>query len=214
MRRLLLICVGSFAFGALGLIAAPDASATPIGPACGTCQGSIYEIAYDGVPVATTATTETWRITYTIDTSGYDGGGTRLDTVALKVSAQLVDADLVAAPGGVGLWNEFLGGLNAGGCSGSGSGFDCVEATSIGTSPVVPGGVYTWVFDLEIANGGLFTVDDSSVKARYVDEAGDKVGDLVSESIMLTLVPEPGTALLVAAGASLLAARRTRSRSR
>ncbi|RIK89927.1 MAG: hypothetical protein DCC71_25765 [Proteobacteria bacterium] len=185
------------------------AQAAPIGPACGTCQGSIYEISYDGAPIASTATTETWRITYTIDTSGYAGGGTRLDTVALKVSAQLVDADLVAAPGGVALWNEFLGGLNANGCGGAGGGFDCVEATSVGVSPVVPGGVYTWVFDLEMATGVLATgTDEASIKARYVNEAGVKVGDLVSENVTLTLVPEPSTLLLLAAGIAGLAPRR------
>jgi hypothetical protein len=211
MRRLLLSCVWLAASGALGLSAAPDADATPIGPSCGTCQGAIYELSYDGIPVATTATTETWRVTYTIDTSGYAGGGTRLDSVALKVSAQLVDADLVDAPGGVALWWDWVGGLAAGGCNGSGSGFDCAQAKAVGTSPVVPDGIYAWVFDLEIATGNLFTDEQSSVKARYVSESGHKVGALVSEGITLTFVPEPDTVLLVAAGASLLAARRTRS---
>jgi hypothetical protein len=193
----------------IGLFAASTSKATPIGPACATCQGSLYEISYTGVPIANTATTETWQITYTIDTSGYNGGGTHLDTVALKVSSQLVSALLVSAPGGVALWDESLGGLNANGCGGAGSGFDCVEATAIGTSPAVPGGTYSWVFNLEIANGGLFTGNDSSVKARYVDDAGSKVGALVSEDITLTLVPEPSTALLVVLGTSILAARRS-----
>jgi PEP-CTERM motif len=188
------------------------AAATLIGPSCGTCQGSTYEISYSGTPIATTATTETWRITYTIDATGYSGGGTHLDTVALKVSSMLVGATLVSAPGGIGLWNETLGGLNASGCSGAGSGFDCVEATAVGTSPVVPGFVYTWVFDLEMATGALFTgTDESSVKARYVDDGGIKVGDLVSENITLTLVPEPSTAALVLLGAALLGARRRSS---
>jgi hypothetical protein len=211
MKRLLVLCGATLALG-LGLLGATRSQATPIGPACGTCQGSIYEISYTGVPIASTATTKTWAITYTINTSGYSGGGTHLDTVALKVSSGLVSADLVSAPGGIGIWNETLGGINANGCSGSGSGFDCVEATSVGVSPVVPGGTYTWVFNLEIANGGLFTDNNSSVKARYVNDSGGKVGDLVSENITLTLVPEPSTALLFALGGSLLAARRSKRR--
>jgi hypothetical protein len=199
---------------AAGWMAGTPAGATPIGPDCGTCQGSIYELSYSGVPIATSATSETWRITYTIDTTGYDGGGVRLNTVALKVSAELLSADLISAPGGTANWIEMIGGLNANGCSGSGSGFDCAKATSVGTSPVVPGGVYTWIFDLEIATGGLFTgLDASTVKARYVFSNGNKAGALVSEGITLTLVtlvPEPSTALLVLLGAALLGARRRR----
>jgi predicted amidohydrolase len=49
-----------------------------------------------------------------------------------------------------------------------------------------------------------------SVKARYVDDDGVKVGALVSEDITLTIVPEPTTALLLALGGSILAARRSR----
>jgi hypothetical protein len=199
----------ALAFGVVSL--ASVAGATPIGPSCGTCQGSIYEISTTSTPIASTPTTQTWRITYTIDTTGYDGGGTHLDTVALKVSAQLLDATLVGAPGGVAQWVESLGGLNASGCSGSGSGFDCAEATSVGTSPVVPGFVYTWVFDLKMATGGLLTgTGQSSVKARYVNDAGSKVGALVSEGITLTIVPEPSTAALVLLGGALLAGRRRR----
>jgi PEP-CTERM motif len=197
------------------LLGGAQAGATPIGPSCGTCQGSIYEISYSGIAISTAGPTDTWQITYRINTTGYNVvGGTHLDSVALKVSAELVSATLVSAPGGIALWNETLGGLNANGCSGSGSGLDCVKATAVGTSPAVPGGVYTWVFNLEIADGGLFTgTDQASVKARYVNDAGRKVGDLVSESITLTtltLVPEPSTALLVLLGASLLGARRPR----
>jgi hypothetical protein len=186
----------------LALLLSAAANATPIGPSCGTCQGAIYELSYGGAPVATTATTETWQITYTIDTTGYNGGGTHLFNVALKVSANLLDADLISAPGGVGNWVERLGGLNANGCMGSGTnGFDCVRVTSIGVSPVVPGGTYTWVFELEVETGGLFVeVDQASIKARYVDDNGDKVGDIVSEGTTLTLVPEPTTLGLLALG--------------
>jgi hypothetical protein len=193
-------------------LAASTASATPIGPSCGTCQGSIYELTYDPIPIATTATTETWRITYTIDTSGYSGTGVYINTVALKVSSSFVDATLVTAPGGVPLWNEMSGGLNAAGCSGSGSGYDCVAFhAAITLAPSVPGGTYAWVFDIEIANGGLFTgTDQASVKARYVTSTGFKAGALVSENVTLS-APEPSTALLLA-GPLLLGWRR-RSRA-
>jgi PEP-CTERM motif len=41
-----------------------------------------------------------------------------------------------------------------------------------------------------------------------VNDAGGKVGDLVSEGITITIVPEPSTALLLVLGAAGLAARR------
>jgi hypothetical protein len=97
------------------LLAAATASADPIGPICGTCQGSIYTLEYDPVPIATTLTTETFRITLTIDTTGYDGGGLFIDTVAIKVSSQLIAASLFDAPTGAGNWLTWLGGLNANG---------------------------------------------------------------------------------------------------
>jgi hypothetical protein len=185
---------------ALGMVSLPSAvGATPIGPSCGTCQGSSYELSYSGSPISTTATTETYRITYTIDTSGYDGPGVYLDTVAFKVANALVSADLIAAPGGVPSWTEMHGGLSAAGCSGTGSGYDCVRfATQLTNAPAVPGGIYMWIFDVEVSSGTLFTgLDEASVKARYVGSGGAKKGDLVSENISLTNVPEPGTALLL-----------------
>jgi hypothetical protein len=207
--------------GFLALAAlASSARATPIGPSCGTCQGSIYDLSYSGSPIASDPTplpnapsgTETFRITYTIDTAGYAGGGSYLDTVALKVASSFLDASLVSAPGGVAVWAEMSGGLNAAGCSGSGSGYDCVRwATTQTLAPAVPGGPYVWVFDVTVPTGTLFTgANESSVKARYVNGLGRKVGDLVSENITLsvtTVVPEPGTAVLVATALLGLAAR-------
>ena len=186
--------------------AASSAGATPIGPSCGSCQGSLYDLTYSGSPISTTATTETFRISYTIDAAGYTGAGTFLDTVALKVSSSLVNATLTSAPGGVANWVEMLGGLNSAGCSGAGGGYDCVRVAALVNAPIVPGGTYEWVFDIEVATGTLFTgPGESSVKARYVNSAGGKVGALVSEGVTLS-VPEPGAISL--ASMAFLALRR------
>ena len=184
------------------LVTAPNsASADPLGPDCGTCQGSIYELLYDPTPVATTAGTKTYRITLKIDSSGYDGIGVGIDTVAVKIANALVSGVLQGAPGGVGNWTESENtGLNANGCSGGGNGFDCSQVVSGGTVPAV-GGTLSWVWDLEVANGALLTNSlQSSVKVRYVDGSRGKVGDLVSEGITLQVIPEPGTALLFGLG--------------
>lgn len=198
--------------GGLGLGVAFAASAASIGPSCGTCQGSIYSIQTTTLtPVATTATTETWDVAYTVDTSGYNGGGTHLNQVALKVSSSIVSGALLSAPGGVVDWNVIMGGINASGCSMAGSGFDCASATSVGVSPVVPGGTYTWVFQLVLPTGGLLTgANQASVKARYVDNGGNKVGALLSEDITLSVVPEPGSLVLLGAAVALLAPRSKR----
>ena len=124
--------------------------------------------------------------------------------MALKVSSSFVNATLVSAPGGVPNWVEMFGGLNNAGCSGSGSGYDCVRVAALVNAPIVPGATYTWVFDIEVSTGSLFTdPGDPSVKARYVNSAGGKVGALVSEGITLS-VPEAGSVSLALMG--LLAA--------
>jgi len=190
---------------------ASPATAMPIGPDCATCQGSIYELTYDPDPVATTATTRTWRITLSIDTSGYAGPGSYINTVAVKVTNDFVAASLVSAPGGVAEWLATFGGLSAAGCTGAGSGFDCVAfASPLSLAPAVPGATtYVWTFDIEVPTGALFTgLGQASVKTRYVTATGFKAGALVSEAITLSpyqrpSVPEPAGAALLAAGAAL-----------
>ncbi len=188
----------------LGALSYGSAYALSIGPDCGTCQGSIYSLSYDGTALPDSDPLhETYRITYDIDTTGYNGGGSYLDQVALKVSSSVYNVSLFGAPGGTGAWSLNPGGIDAGGCSGSGSGFSCADSTislNSGLGVVVPGGTYSWIFDVAVANGTLFAgLDGSSIKARYVDRNGDKVGSLVSETLTKQ-VPEPSSFLLLGSG--------------
>jgi len=191
-------------------IAAVPASADSIGPDCGTCQGSIYTLTYSGSPISTSGSSSTYRITLTIDTSGYSGPGVRLDTVAIKATSSLSSETLFDAPGGAAAWFSWRGGLTANGCSGSGSGFDCAAAKSSGVG--VPSGTpYAWTFDLTMPNGTLFTgAMQSSIKVRYVDSGGVKAGDLVSENITLQVIPEPASLALLGSGLLLVAIGRRR----
>jgi hypothetical protein len=199
------------------------AAADPIGPSgCtnGTCQGAIYTLEYDPTPVATTATTETYRITFSIDTTGPLAAGLAtavgIDTVAVKVANTVVDGSVVSGPAPATWVGHGNSGLNANGCSNGGGGFFCADI-SAGAAPSL-GGLLVWIFNIEVNNGTLKTAaGDASVKARYIDAAGDKIGDLVSEPITLQgfpPIPEPGSAMLLGSGLLGLAFAGSRRRTR
>jgi hypothetical protein len=144
-----------------------------------------------------------YRIAFTIGTSAHNGGGTLPDDVAFKVSsANPTSVMLVMAPHDAANWNIMPGGINAGGCDGHGSGFVCAAANSLPFAASVPGGTYSWVFD--ITTTGLFTMtDEASIKARYTNGRGNNVDALVSENITLhpnSAVPEPASLLLLGSG--------------
>jgi hypothetical protein len=176
---------------ALGVLSF-GATADPIGPTCdngnNTCQGSLYAITYSGTALPDSdPLNETFRIFLDINTAGYNGGGSFLDNVSIKVASSVVSWSLFAAPNGTGDWTMHDGGIDANGCSGSGGGFVCVDFTGAALDRlVVPDGTYEWAFDITVANGDLFTSSlQSTVKARYINGDGVKVGDLVSENITL-----------------------------
>jgi hypothetical protein len=203
----------------LGLAVGGTADATPIGPppltcANSTCQGSIYELTYSGSPISSTATTQTFEVTLTIDPTNYNGGGAFIDNVAPKVSNSVTAALLVSAPTATSDWTLFMTGINAGGCSMAGGGFVCAAdsnppADLPDEAPLPHAGVYSWVFDLTIPTGTLLTAPNAAtIKVRYTDSAGTKVGALVSEPITLEIIPEPSTLALVFAGLALLTRRK------
>lgn len=178
------------------LLGVAMAHADSIGPSCGTCQGSIYTLTI--VSLTTGSTTDTVQVRYDIDTSGYNGGGSFLDEVAFKVSSSVLSSTLLGAPGGIGNWNLVAGGINADGCSGTGSGFECADAVSVASGAPVGGSTpLSWLFEIVIPTGTLISDGFQTVKARYVDPSGNKIGALVSEDIH---VPEPSGALLLGCG--------------
>jgi hypothetical protein len=188
--------------------------ADPIGGtypcAGGSCDGAMYTLSYSGSALSDADPLhETYRITLDIDTNTYTGGGTYLDNVAIKVSSSVVSFSLFSAPGGVANWELHDGGINAGGCSDSGSGFVCVNGlanSGIGYAITTGNGLgtdYSFVFDITVGNGALFTgLNEASIKARYVDANDRKKGALLSEGITLQppQVPEPTTILLLGLG--------------
>jgi len=170
-------------------------------------QGTIWSLSYSGSALADADPLhETYRVTLAVDTSGYTGGGSFIDQVAVKVSSSLFGASLVSGPGGASNWSISGGGIGAYGCTGNGSGFECADGLILAGNTPVPGGTYSWVFDLTMDNGLLFTgLLESSVKGRFVDANGRKVGALVSENVTLTSpVPEPEIYAMMGLGLGLM----------
>jgi PEP-CTERM motif-containing protein len=177
-------------------------------------QGTFWSLSTDGIDYDAGANKE-YKILLTVDTSGFSPSGTPtppfyIDQVAIKVSSGVTSASLLSAPGGLALWTTVLGWLNAGGCNGSGSGFDCVNSGANGAYNVVPSSsTYSWLFDLHMDSGTSlnFSTLGSSVKGRFVNSDGNKIGDLVSEGVTLTVttpVPEPEIYAMMGLGLALL----------
>ena len=211
---------------ALGFLVSGAASADPIGPNCPSCDGGIYTLFYSGLaePDADPLH-ETFRITFKLDTTGVAAaipGAVALDAASIKIATNATTVSLFGAPGGTSDWNLVAGGVNASGCSGSGNGFDCADwngpAGTIGTSI---GGILYFIFDETFATGAFTGTSSASIKARYVNAQGNKVGALLSEDIALQTVssssgqpdtssggpqtvPEPSSGILSLLGVVLL----------
>ena len=214
MKRLLFVMT----FGVLVFAASvAPAHAGTIGPTCGSCQGGVYSLTNLGqvTDINSDGFMDTWRIVLSIDTDLYTGGGVRIDEVAVKVSSSADKANLVDAPGGIAVWQVKPGGLNANGCSGSGSGFECGDwIVGSPTGAFLPTtNLLTWTFDIDISSPLLTGDNQASIKVRYVDANNVKVGDLVSENITLgTRVPEPGTLTLMGLALAGAAVRRRKAK--
>lgn len=186
------------------------ATATPIGTYT-TTDGLVFTLSNDG-PVADlysetpTAIDDTFQFTLSLDYSGYTGSSDDwLKNAALKVSGQTDQTQQVSAPVMGATWTEQDGGLNNGGCDGTGSGFWCTQSSSGGivldSSVLDP--TASWVFWVDVVNG---LQDLPELKAQWFTADGRKIQQLSTEMDAPGTpppggeVPEPTTLLLLATG--------------
>jgi len=166
-----------------------------------TDLGAIYTIDTPTL-VGSDATTQTFRVTLDIDTTGYSNTAGTLNAVAVKITSAgdfvSTGSSLFSGPTG---FSYAVGQTSAGGCSGNPNGFVCASnpllAGAIGAASV-PNGTYTFMWDVRMDTGGFFALADFSVKALYRKPDGTVSGQTSVR------VPEPSSLLLFGFGLTAL----------
>ena len=205
------------------LLLVGGASALSAGPvySCGggsACNGNLYAVWV----VSQTATSYVLDVGIQV-TDSYTGSKSDfLDALAVipDNSSSFTGASLTGNPAGI--WSLKSGGLNTGGCSGSGAPFICAGATGMGTNlfTFVAPNTYApkllvWQFTLQGTPPSLG--DTAHIKYHYIDSIyGATVGSLGSFDIAIqciggngcgasssggsAAVPEPVTSALIGSG--------------
>ena len=156
-----------FKIAGLTALCALTLSAGTVGPNCATCYGGVYSL--DGTLLNSGALTETWRYTYTVDTTGITslGSSTYIASLAAQVSSTAILAITSVNPT-AGNWSVALPNVGASsiGCTDPGFGWACIQYLSgdkIGLG--ANGGTYQWVFDVLMVKGSALS--DVSIEANF-----------------------------------------------
>jgi hypothetical protein len=198
---------GMLAALSLLVISCGTGQATTVGPG-GSAQGITYDFSLIGGALNTTNATFNVHITGINAVTDLEGGRSGINAFAFSTpglpAISTGSTTLVGAP-----FNS--GGLNSGGCNGSG-GFFCFGNTGAAGTPALPANsVIDIAFTLTLASGNFL----SWTPAWKIDWAGSKNNyDLVSQDIPLgpngtpfdvppPAVPIPGAVWLFASGIAI-----------
>lgn len=206
LKIVLAAAVFALTAGALG-----TANADPI--SCGTpCFGMTFTLTY------TEITPTQFSIDYTLNTTGSTLPATDwVQAVSFKPASSILATSAFVSTSAPGIWSGQLGGLNSGGCDGSGSGYICA---SDGTSALLDGSTYDWIFTINVANASdwLLTAGAASIKANFNGPGQCANGCLVSQDITLQqsssgsssgssgTISEPNSSVLSLMGVGILLA--------
>lgn len=194
------------------------ASALYAGPvySCGggsACDGNLYAVWV----VSQTATSYVLDVGIQV-TSNYTGSTTDyINGLAIVPDNNSSFTGATLGPHPAGIWNLIPGGLNASGCDGSGATFLCAAATGMGASlfkfsslpqPHFTPNTLIWQFTITGTPPSLG--DTAHIKYHYINNLGEKVGDLGSFDVGIQCiggngcgappVPEPVTSALIGSG--------------
>ena len=156
------------------MLIAGQVHGSTIGPECGSCYGNTFTLSYFSV-----GPSDQYRVALTIDTSGFVAAGTGewLASVSIKIAPKpdYLSFTSVSWPSN---WVSSLA-------------FSAGFITDTNFSPMklnLPNGTLTWVWDVVVAPGTLFTgPDEASVKVTYtrVGPQGQLQQRKTAESITL-----------------------------
>jgi hypothetical protein len=210
------------------------AAASTIAYNCGTCGAHnvswdvTYAVVNAGLNQYTLNVTATYDPTGAGAPNGWDFSN--INAVAFKISGASYDSTPTVVGPAEDTWTLLGGGLNSGGCDGSGAGFFCANSVGLGATHNATAGTTTtdtWIFQLDLTGALDGTSVPGTLKAQFTDASGNKVGSLVSEDATFTAgcvvnctvgqqdvpVPEP-SALVLLGGGLLFAASTARRRQR
>ena len=188
-----------------------------------TIIDTTLNVRYELTSTFTPVSGNTYDVFLAIDASLFNQGPGFLTAVALQFNNP-TSVTLLQAPGGVSDWSvDIPGGLNANGCNGNGN-LDCFQFLHTGPAPdnatAVPHASLL-SFEFAVTLPGTTALSASNdVKAEYNaarDGSGHNLG-ITSQAIPIdqcsgstcgsinptSVVPEPGTTLLMVAGLGLL----------
>jgi len=157
--------------------------------AIGALPAQAGVLAYQDV-VFTTSWAEN-VLTLEIDAAKHTGDWTNavsLSALSLKDIGSFRSVSVTAAPAGAGDWSLGAKELTANGCTGGGNGKRasralCLSGDAIALSDNM---VFTFTF-----SGGAPSLDAPHLKVRFLDTAGNKTGDLLSQTIALAAAVTP-----------------------